>query len=103
MPRMDVRRKNGIEFSGSSKRRTQGALCFDAGVHKMSGIKTLSLVKGKEHFCFRYEAGQEATVLDALIDMVNRRAMAFDWFSAAVLSHQLGQHLSKELKAYLPK
>jgi len=77
--------------------------CVDAGVHKMSGIKTLSLVKGKEHFCFRYEPGQEAGVLDALIEMVNRRDMAFDWFDAAVLSHQLGQHLAKELKAYLPK
>ena len=65
--------------------------------------KTLSLVKGKEHFCFRYEQGDEAKVLDALIEMVNRRDLAFDWFDAAVLSHQLGQHLSKELKAYLPK
>ena len=25
--------------------------------------------------------------------------LAFDWFDAAVLSHQLGQHLAKELKA----
>jgi uncharacterized membrane protein len=25
------------------------------------------------------------------------------WFDAAVLSHQLGQHLAKELKGYLPK
>ena len=66
-------------------------------------LKTLSLVKGKDHFCFRYESGQEAKVLDALIEMVNRRDMAFDWFDAAVLSHQLGQHLAKELRAYLPK
>jgi hypothetical protein len=66
-------------------------------------MKTLSLVKGKDHFCFRYESGQEAKVLDALIEMVNRRDMAFDWFDAAVLSHQLGQHLAKELRAYLPK
>ena len=66
-------------------------------------MKTLSLVKGRDHFCFRYEIGQESKVLDALIDMVNRRDMAFDWFDAAVLSHQLGQHLAKELKAYLPK
>ena len=65
--------------------------------------KTLSLVKGAEHFCFRYEIGQEAKVLDALIDLVNRRDVAFDWFDAAVLSHQLGQHLAKELKAFLPK
>ncbi|HEY7088558.1 MAG TPA: hypothetical protein VH518_10745 [Tepidisphaeraceae bacterium] len=66
-------------------------------------MKTLSLVKGKEHFCFRYELGQEAKVLDALIELVNRRDVAFDWFDAAVLSHQLGQHLAKELKGFLPK
>jgi hypothetical protein len=66
-------------------------------------MKTLSLVKGRQHFCFRYEVGQEGKVLDALVEMVNRRDLAFDWFDAAVLSHQLGQHLAKELKVYLPK
>lgn len=65
--------------------------------------RTLSLVKGQQRFCFRYETGEEAKVLDALVDMVNRRELSFDWFDAAVLSHQLGQHLAKELKAYLPK
>jgi hypothetical protein len=53
-------------------------------------VRTLSLVKGPR-------------VLDALVDMVNRREVPFDWFDAAVLSHQLGQHLAKELKGYLPK
>lgn len=66
-------------------------------------VRTLSLVKGREQFCFRYEIGQEARVLDALVDMVHRRDVAFDWFDAAVLSHQLGQHLAKELKGLLPK
>jgi len=66
-------------------------------------MKTLSLVKGRQHYCFRYEVGQEGKVLDSLVEMVNRRDMAFDWFDAAVLSHQLGQHLAKELKVYLPK
>ena len=69
----------------------------------MRDVKTLSLVKGREHFCFRYEVGEEAKVLDALVDMVHRRELSFDWFDAAVVSHQLGQHLAKELKAYLPK
>lgn len=69
----------------------------------MSDMKTLSLVKGKQQFCFRYEVGDEGQVLDALVDMVNRRDLSFDWFDAAVVSHQLGQHLAKELKAYLPK
>ena len=65
--------------------------------------KTLSLVKGPQQYCFRYQVGEESQVLDALVDMVNRRGNSFDWFDAAVLSHQLGQHLAKELKAYLPK
>ena len=69
----------------------------------MSEMKTLSLMKGPQYFCFRYEVGQEGKVLDALIDSVNRRDLTFDWFDAAVLSHQLGQHLAKELKACLPK
>jgi len=66
-------------------------------------IKMLSLVKGRHQFCFRYEVGDEARVLESLVEMVNRRELPFDWFDAAVLSHQLGQHLAKELKAYLPK
>ncbi len=65
--------------------------------------KTLSLIKSGQQFCFRYEPGDEAKVLDALVEMVNRRELSFDWFDAAVMSHQLGQHLAKELKAYLPK
>ena len=69
----------------------------------MPGMKMLSLVKGHHQFCFRYEVGQESKVLESLIEMVNRRDLSFDWFDAAVLSHQLGQHLAKELKAYLPK
>lgn len=66
-------------------------------------IRTLSLIKGREHFCFRYEVGQEAKVLSTMVDMVGQRDLSFDWFDAAVLSHQLGQHLSKELQSLLPK
>ena len=67
------------------------------------GMKTLNLVKCKQQFCFRYEVGQESKVLESLIEMVKRRELTFDWFDAAVLSHQLGQHLAKELKGYMPK
>jgi hypothetical protein len=66
-------------------------------------MKTLTLAKGRHQFRFRYEAGQEAQVLESLVEMVHRRDLPFDWFDAAILSHQLGQHLAKELKAYLPK
>src|SRR5262245_56296913 len=82
--------------------QTGNGLCAMTG-GKQTGMKTLNLVKGSQQFCFRYEVGQESQVLQSLIDMVNRRDLAFDWFDAAVLSHQLGQHLAKELKGYLPK
>jgi hypothetical protein len=65
--------------------------------------RTLSLVKGQHRFCFTYRPGEESTVLDSLVSMVHRRELPFDWFDAAVLSHQLGQHLAKELMTYLPK
>jgi hypothetical protein len=73
------------------------------GTKTATGIKTLNLVKGQQQYCFRYEIGTESQVLQSLIEMVNRRDLSFDWFDAAVLSHQLGQHLAKELKGYLPK
>ncbi|MGA2584528.1 MAG: hypothetical protein ABSG31_14730 [Tepidisphaeraceae bacterium] len=75
----------------------------DKAAPKMDSMKTISLLKGHHQFFLRYEAGQEAKVLESLVDMVNRRDLCFDWFDAAVLSHQLGQHLAKELKAFLPK
>ena len=92
-----------------TRRETRGSLResewwrMAAGTGAGPDVKTLSLVKGREHFCFRYEVGQEAKVLDALVDMVHKRELGFDWFDAAVLSHQLGQHLAKELRTYLPK
>ena len=75
----------------------------DAKPVKAREVRTLSLVKGQQRFCFRYELGDEPKVLDALVEMVNRRELSFDWFDAAVLSHQLGQHLAKELQGFLPK
>jgi hypothetical protein len=66
-------------------------------------MRTLSLVKGERTFCFQYEEGEEAELLKSLIELVHRRDVSFDWFDAAVISHQLGQQLADELKEYLPK
>lgn len=65
-------------------------------------VRTLSLVKGRHTFVLRYETGREQQVLESLAEMVRERALPFDWFDAAVLSHQLGQHLSKEIQGQLP-
>ena len=55
--------------------------------------RQLVLNKGTEKFIFRYEAGCEDKLLDALIAQVNDRCTSFDWFDAAVLSFKLTQSL----------
>ena len=63
----------------------------------MSVIRQLSLVKDDERFVFRYQAGQEAEVIDAFASMAGDQENAFDWFDAAVLSYQMGRRLETEL------
>jgi hypothetical protein len=87
---------------GQGAKGTKAAKDANTAV-KAREVRTLHLVKGQQRFCFRYELGDEPKVLDALVEMVGRRELSFDWFDAAVLSHQLGQHLAKELKGFLPK
>lgn len=60
-------------------------------------IRQLSLVKGEERFVFRYQAGQEATVIDAFAALAADRVSDFDWFDAAVLSYQMGRRLETDL------
>lgn len=63
----------------------------------MSVIRQLSLVKGEERFVFRYQAGQEAEVIDSFASMAADPDSKFDWFDAAVLSYQMGRRLETEL------
>ena len=56
-------------------------------------IRQLVLNKGGEKFIFRYEAGSEDKLLDALIRHAKDRRTTFDWFDAAVLSFKLTQSL----------
>ena len=67
------------------------------GKETMSVIRQLSLVKGEERFVFRYQAGQEAEVIDAFASMASDWRSEFDWFDAAVLSYQMGRRLETEL------
>ncbi len=63
----------------------------------MSEMRQLSLVKGEERFVFRYQAGQEAEIIDAFASLASNRNSRFDWFDAAVLSYQMGRRLETEL------
>ena len=65
--------------------------------------RVIRLSKKGHEFRLAYQQGDEAQVLEALSEMVGRRDLPFDWFDAAVMSHQLGEHLAKELQALVPK
>jgi hypothetical protein len=56
----------------------------------------LLLNKGEEKYIFRYDAGREDELLDALIDQAKDKRTDFDWFDAAVLSFKLTQSLIRQ-------
>ena len=62
--------------------------------------REIRLCKAGHDFRLVYEAGGESCVLAALSEMVADPALPFDWFDAAVMSHQLGEHLAKELQGF---
>ena len=55
--------------------------------------RQLTLNKGAEKFIFRYDSGNEDTLLDALIEQAGDSRTNFDWFDAAVLSFKLTESL----------
>ena len=70
----------------------------------MNGIKRqLVLNKGKQKFIFRYDAGHEDELLDALIEQAKDKRTDFDWFDAAVLSFKLAQSLIGQADELLGK
>ena len=65
--------------------------------------KIISLDKGEQQFHIRYSLGDEQIVIETLIDMVKNPDLNFDWFDAAVMSHEAGQGLAKDVRKSLKK
>ncbi len=64
----------------------------------MDVIRQLSLIKGNHRYVFRYRAGCEEELVDALAGLATDADCDFDWFDAAVLSYQMGRRIDKELE-----
>lgn len=60
--------------------------------------KRLTLVKRQHRWTFRYRPGEERRVVQSLADAARNPEVDFDWFDAAVLSHQMGHRLDARLK-----
>jgi len=63
----------------------------------------LVLNKGIQKFIFRYDAGCEDQLLEALIEQARDKRTDFDWFDAAVLSFKLTQSLMNQADELLRK
>jgi len=63
--------------------------------------RQLTLVKKGHYYLFRYAPGQEATLIQTLIDKAEDPRSPLDWFDAAVLSHQMGHRMATEMQALL--
>lgn len=68
-----------------------------AAVVETLGDNELALVKNGKRYVFNCAPGQEAQTLNQIAEMVTRSDSDLTWFDAAVLSHQLGERMSKRL------
>lgn len=63
----------------------------------LSQLQQVSLVKNGHRFIFRYQEGDEESLIETLMEMAGRTDLAFDWFDAAVLSRQVNEKLLRRL------
>lgn len=61
------------------------------------GDNELALVKNGKRYVFNCAPGHEAQTLNEIAELVTRNDSDLTWFDAAVLSHQLGERMSKRL------
>lgn len=61
------------------------------------GEHELALTKNGKRYVFQCSPGSEAQTLNQIAEMVTRNNSDLTWFDAAVLSHQLGERMSKRL------
>jgi hypothetical protein len=63
--------------------------------------RQLVLVKKTQRWVFRYRPGQETAVLQSLARSARDPEIDLDWFDAAVLSNQMGDRMSDQLKSIM--
>ena len=55
----------------------------------------LTLVKGSHVWVFAWSPGDEEALLRALAALAENESSGFEWFDAAVVSHQMGRRIGK--------
>jgi len=62
-------------------------------INTQAAVCQFSLVKGRERFLVRCEAGSEEAAITQLMHWAGDPDMDFDWFDAAVLARQVTQRI----------
>ncbi len=60
-------------------------------------LRQIALVKGSQRYVFRYTPGNEPQIIDTFITLADDVDNEFDWFDAAVLSHQMGKQMHRQV------
>lgn len=69
----------------------------DDGSGPLPGQRQLVLNKRGRRYVFRYTIGQEVTFIRGIQALAASRDSDITWFDAAVLSHQMGQWLGRDM------
>jgi len=64
-------------------------------------MRQLTLVKKGHYYLFRYVPGEEAVLIQTLMEKADDPTCPLDWFDAAVLSHQMGHRMAGEMQGLL--
>ena len=64
-------------------------------------MRQLTLVKKGHYYLFRYLPGEEAGLIQTLMEQAEDPTCPLDWFDAAVLSHQMGHRMASEMQVLL--
>lgn len=86
-------------MSDTTKPKRIKANADSAAQFEQLGEHECALVKNGKRYVFDCAPGHEAQTLNEIAEMVTRDDSDLTWFDAAVLSHQLGERMSKRLSA----
>jgi hypothetical protein len=64
-------------------------------------MRQLTLIKKGHYHLFRYQPGEESALMQVLVEKAEDPKCDFNWFDAAVLSHQLGHRMADEMQHLL--
>ena len=84
-------------MSDTTKSKKPQASQDSAAQFEQLGEHDFALNKNGKRYVFHCAPGHEAQTLNEIAEMVTRSDTDLTWFDAAVLSHQLGERMSKRL------